>query len=86
LAYTGPPGNSKLLGSVNCIQSGVPPGYNNASKKSFYMPPLEPFLIFTRKLNALDLTYMVTDSVAATYYKEEGKLSVPSAPCFPTHE
>ncbi|MEI7774703.1 MAG: hypothetical protein WCK17_07985 [Verrucomicrobiota bacterium] len=34
------------------------------------MPPLEPFLIFTRKLNALDLTYMVTGSVAAIYYGE----------------
>jgi len=34
------------------------------------MPPLEPFLIFTRKLNELDLRYMVTGSVAAIYYGE----------------
>ena len=34
------------------------------------MPPLEPFLIFTRKLNELNLRYMVTGSVAAIYYGE----------------
>ena len=34
------------------------------------MPPLEPFLIFTRKFNALGLQYMVTGSVAAMYYGE----------------
>jgi len=34
------------------------------------MPPLEPFLIFTRKLEALDLAYMVSGSVAAIYYGE----------------
>ncbi len=27
------------------------------------MPPLEPFLIFTRKRNELNLRYMVTGSV-----------------------
>lgn len=30
----------------------------------------EPFLIFTRKLNELDLRYMVSGSVAAIYYGE----------------
>ena len=34
------------------------------------MPPLEPFLIFIRKLNELNLRYMVTGSVAAIYYGE----------------
>jgi hypothetical protein len=34
------------------------------------MPPLEPFLIFTQKLNELDLRYMVTGSVASIYYGE----------------
>ena len=30
----------------------------------------EPFLIFTRKLNELDLRYMVSGSAAAIYYDE----------------
>src|SRR5688572_6765523 len=34
------------------------------------MPSPEPFLIFTRKLNALGIRYMVSGSVAAIYYGE----------------
>jgi hypothetical protein len=34
------------------------------------MPPPEPFLIFTRKLNELGIRYMVSGSVAAIYYGE----------------
>lgn len=34
------------------------------------MPPPEPFRIFTRKLNQLDLRYMVSGSVAAIFYGE----------------
>ncbi len=34
------------------------------------MPPVEPFLIFTRKLNELGLAYMVSGSVAAIFYGE----------------
>jgi hypothetical protein len=34
------------------------------------MQPLEPFLIFTRKLNDLGVRYMVTGSTAAIYYGE----------------
>lgn len=34
------------------------------------MPPLEPFLIFTRKLNELGMPYMVSGSVAAIFYGE----------------
>jgi len=33
-------------------------------------PPLEPFLLYTRKLNELGLRYMVSGSVAAIYYGE----------------
>ncbi|HZM15789.1 MAG TPA: hypothetical protein VFE28_07290 [Candidatus Krumholzibacteria bacterium] len=34
------------------------------------MPPLEPFLVFTQKLNDLGFPYMVSGSVAATFYGE----------------
>lgn len=34
------------------------------------MPPPEPFLIFTRKLEELGIRYMVSGSVAAIYYGE----------------
>ena len=34
------------------------------------MPPPEPFLIFTRKLEALGVRYMVSGSVAAIFYGE----------------
>src|SRR6188768_77944 len=34
------------------------------------MPAAEPFLIFTRKLNELDLRHMVSGSVAAIFYGE----------------
>lgn len=34
------------------------------------MPSLEPFRIFTRRLDELGLRYMVTGSVAAIYYGE----------------
>jgi hypothetical protein len=34
------------------------------------MPPPEPFLIFTRKLNELGLRHMVSGSVAAIFYGE----------------
>ena len=34
------------------------------------MPALDPFLIFTRKLNELNLRYMVSGSIAAVYYGE----------------
>ncbi len=34
------------------------------------MSPPEPFLVFTRKLNELQLRYMVSGSVAAIFYGE----------------
>jgi hypothetical protein len=34
------------------------------------MPPPDPFLIFTRKLESLGIRYMVSGSVAAIYYGE----------------
>ncbi len=34
------------------------------------MPPADPFLIFTRKLESLGIRYMVSGSVAAIYYGE----------------
>ena len=34
------------------------------------MPPLEPFLVFTRKFSGLGLRYMVTGSTASIYYGE----------------
>ena len=34
------------------------------------MPPPEPFLIFTRKLEEIGIPYMVSGSVAAIFYGE----------------